>query len=83
MNVTYILKNTTTKQNKYVVNQNFNHFDDVSFSEYVYQIRLVPTYSKVLTLVIFVNETHFNELVLSVFIFKREMGVDKSNVLML
>jgi hypothetical protein len=60
MNVTCIMKNTTTKQNKYVVNQQLNLLDGVSFSECFYQIRLVPTYSKELTLAIIVYETQFN-----------------------
>jgi hypothetical protein len=30
-NVDYLLKNTFTKHNKYVVNQNLKHFDDINF----------------------------------------------------
>ena len=32
-NADYLLKNTTTKQINYVVNKEFKHLDDVSFSE--------------------------------------------------
>jgi len=46
----YLLKNTSTKHNKYVVNQKVKHVDDISFRELVdrirvvfYQIRSVPS----------------------------------------
>jgi hypothetical protein len=36
-----LLKNTSTKDNKYVVNQKLEHVDDISFSEFVGRIRVV------------------------------------------
>ena len=36
-----LLKNTSTKENKYVVNQNLEHFDDISFRELFGRIRVV------------------------------------------
>jgi hypothetical protein len=35
-----LLKNTSTKDNKYVVNQKLEHVDDISFSEFVGRIRV-------------------------------------------
>jgi hypothetical protein len=36
-----LLKNTSTKHSKYVVNQKLDHFDDISFRELFGQIRVV------------------------------------------
>ena len=58
-----LLKNTTIKFNKYVVNQKLEHFGDISFGKLSgrikfvdYKIRSVPSYDKifVFTLAIFV-----------------------------
>jgi hypothetical protein len=53
-NADYLLKNTTMKLNKYVVNQKLELFDDISFKELygrikvvAYKIRFVPSYDKV------------------------------------
>ena len=36
-----LLKNTSTKQNKYVVNQKLEHVDDISFRELFDRIRVI------------------------------------------
>ena len=36
-----LLKNTSTKNNKYVVNQKLEHVDDISFRELFGRIRVV------------------------------------------
>jgi len=36
-----LLKNTSTKDNKYVVNQKLEHVDDISFREHFSRIRVV------------------------------------------
>jgi hypothetical protein len=51
----YLLNNTSTKHNKYVVNQNLEHVADISFRElfgrirvgFFYKIRFVPSSDKV------------------------------------
>ena len=39
-----LLKNTPTKQNKYVVNQELEHFEDISFIELLSRIRVVCSF---------------------------------------
>ena len=41
-----LLKNTSTKENKYVVNQKLEHVDDISFRELFGSIRVVFCFRK-------------------------------------
>ena len=42
-----LLKNTSTKENKYVVNQQLEHVDDISFRELFGRIRVIFSQNKI------------------------------------